>query len=50
MSDLIMLAAITAFFVVCVAYVALCQRIIGEDPPTMDAPLSAETDVAEVRS
>ena len=32
MADVLMLAIVVAFFVVCVAYVGLCDRIIGADP------------------
>ena len=32
MRDLLVLAVIFGFFALCVAYVALCDRIIGPDP------------------
>ncbi len=32
MSDVLMLALTAACFAVCVAYVSLCDRIIGPDP------------------
>ena len=31
MRDVVMLAVITAFFLVCVAYVRWCDRIVGPD-------------------
>jgi len=31
-ADVLMLAIVVAFFVLCVAYVGLCDRIIGADP------------------
>lgn len=41
MRDLVILAVTFGFFALCVAYVALCDRIIGEDPPVGADP-SAE--------
>jgi hypothetical protein len=35
-ADVLMLAITVAFFVLCVAYVGLCDRIIGEDPLALD--------------
>ena len=32
MRDVVMLAVITAFFALCLAYVRWCDRIIGPDP------------------
>lgn len=32
MTDLLFLAIVVAFFALCVAYVRLCDRIIGPDP------------------
>ena len=32
MRDVLMLLLIAAFFAVCIAYVAWCDRIIGPDP------------------
>lgn len=32
MADLIVVASIAAFFVVCVLYVSGCDRIVGPDP------------------
>ena len=44
MRDVIVLAIIAAFFALCVAYVWLCDRIIG---PDVDSVVDAEADVAE---
>ena len=50
MGDLIVLAMILAFFAVCIAYVALCDRIIGPDPAQVaidpDTALEPEEEVA----
>jgi len=32
MADVLMVLIAVAFFAVCVAYVALCDRVIGADP------------------
>ena len=32
MADLVIVLTVVAFFVVCVAYVAWCDRMIGPDP------------------
>jgi hypothetical protein len=37
-ADVLMLAITVAFFVLCVAYVGLCDRIIGDDPVALDEP------------
>jgi hypothetical protein len=37
MRDVLVLLLIASFFVVCVAYVAWCDRIIGSDPASVDA-------------
>ena len=36
MRDVVVLAVITAFFALCVAYVWWCDRIIGPDPDVLD--------------
>jgi len=36
MRDVVVLAVITAFFALCVAYVWWCDRIIGPDPDVVD--------------
>jgi hypothetical protein len=36
MRDIVVLAVITAFFALCVAYVRWCDRIIGPDPDVLD--------------
>ena len=36
MRDVVVLAVITAFFALCVAYVWWCDRIIGPDPDVSD--------------
>ena len=36
MRDIVVLAVITAFFALCVAYVWWCDRIIGPDPDVLD--------------
>jgi hypothetical protein len=39
-ADLLFMVITIAFFAVCVAYVRLCDRIIGPDPaPTASAPV-----------
>ncbi len=37
MRDVLMLLLIAAFFALCIAYVAWCDRIIGPDPAEMGA-------------
>ncbi len=37
MADIIFLATIVAFFLLCVGYVSLCGRIIGPEEPAIDA-------------
>ena len=44
MSDVIVLALILAFFALCVAYVTLCDRIIGPDPEPSPTPSGADSD------
>ena len=39
MRDLVVLAIIAAFFVLCAAYVRWCDRIIGPDPERADDAL-----------
>ena len=36
MRDLLMIAITGAFFALCIGYVALCDRIVGPDEPTVD--------------
>jgi hypothetical protein len=53
-TDLLMIAATLGFFAVCVAYVALCDRIVGHDEPEPprepgDQPESAPADREVVR-
>lgn len=36
MRDLLVVVMTTGFFAVCVAYVALCDRIVGPDDPSTD--------------
>ena len=43
MRDVLMLILIVAFFALCIAYVAWCDRIIGPDP---DAGTEIRTDVS----
>ena len=43
MRDVVMLVLITAFFILCLAYVRWCDRIIGPDP----ADVSDEAAVAD---
>ncbi len=38
MRDVVVLAVITAFFALCVAYVWWCDRIIGPDPDVAGRP------------
>jgi len=49
-ADVLMLAMTVAFFMLCVAYVGLCDRIIGEDPLELDeaVPASEENEPLEV--
>ena len=44
MTDLLFVAIVVGFFAVCVAYVRLCDRIIGPDPVMRDAPGSGAAD------
>lgn len=48
MRDVVMLAVITAFFIVCLAYVRWCDRIIGPDPADAPDEDAAEVEVHEV--
>jgi hypothetical protein len=34
-ADLLMVAVVVAFFGICIAYVSLCDRVIGPDPEGM---------------
>jgi len=43
-TDLLFVAVVVAFFALCVAYVRLCDRIIGPDPATRNAPDSSAAD------
>jgi hypothetical protein len=36
MRDVVMVAVITAFFALCIAYVRWCDSIIGPDPAELD--------------
>jgi hypothetical protein len=46
MRDLVVLAIIAAFFVLCAAYVRWCDRIIGPDPELADdAPRGARDEL-----
>lgn len=38
MADLLFVVITVAFFLVCVAYVRVCDRIIGPDPAPTPAP------------
>lgn len=51
MRDVIVLITISAFFALCVAYVALCDRIIGPDPePAADAAAKGPVEIEVVPS
>jgi hypothetical protein len=45
MNDLIVLLLTAAFFVIAVAYVGLCDRIIGPDPEPENGDAADATDV-----
>ena len=47
MADVLMVAITVAFFVLCVAYVGLCDRIIGEDPVDLDEAIPDSADDLE---
>jgi hypothetical protein len=42
MRDVVMLVVITAFFILCLAYVRWCDRIIGPDPVETSDDLAAD--------
>ena len=48
MRDVVMLAVITAFFALCLAYVRWCDHIIGPDP--IDRPATTRRRRAAPRS
>ena len=48
MADLLFVVITIAFFVLCVAYVRVCDRIIGPDPATPPAEPRQEADRQEV--
>ena len=54
MRDVVMLAVITAFFILCLAYVRWCDRIIGPDPVDASDDLATAdrgaTDLEESRA
>ena len=45
MTDLLMVAVALMFFAVAVAYVALCDRVIGPDPIDDDEPALTSTQI-----
>jgi hypothetical protein len=47
MRDLVMLATIVGFFVLCLAYVWWCDRIIGPDPVELGGAAEAADDQRE---
>lgn len=47
MTDVVMVAITVAFFAACVAYVGLCDRIVGADPPPADAHDASDPSDAE---
>jgi hypothetical protein len=46
-ADLLMMVTVAGFFAVCVAYVRVCDRIIGPDPTPAPASNATDTTVAE---
>jgi hypothetical protein len=48
MRDVVMLAVIAAFFLVCLAYVRWCDRIIGPDPAETPGEARVADDVEQV--
>lgn len=46
MRDLVVLAIIAAFFLLCAAYVRWCDRIIGPDPELTDDLPATESEAA----
>jgi len=48
MRDVLMLLSISAFFGLCIAYVAWCDRIIGPDPAESGAPADADASTNHV--
>jgi hypothetical protein len=48
-ADLVFIVIVVAFFVLCVGYVRLCDRIIGPDSPGGDSvDVSSADELAEV--
>ena len=43
-ADLLMMATVAGFFAACVAYVRVCDRIIGPDPTPAPATIAAEAE------
>lgn len=41
MADVVMLLVVTGVFILCAAYVAVCDRIIGPDPTPVE-PVTGE--------
>ena len=48
MADLLFVVITIAFFAICVAYVRMCDRIIGPDPATPPAEHREDTERREV--
>ena len=47
MVDLLFIVVVIAFFIVCVAYVRLCDRIIGPDAPERESADAGAADELE---
>ena len=48
MRDVLMLVLIAAFFALCIAYVAWCDRIIGPDPVELGAAGGSDARANEI--
>ena len=57
MRDVLLVASLAAFFLICVAYVSWCDRLVGADPTSVNAsdptpatpdPSPRPTDAAQV--
>jgi hypothetical protein len=46
-ADLVLIIIVAAFFTLCVAYVRLCDRIIGADSPERESPDERSDDELE---
>jgi hypothetical protein len=48
MADVLFLLITVAFFVLCVGYVALCERIVGRDSAVSEVTATEDSEVVEV--